>query len=241
MSDAFDALFAKHALSAYARQLILADALDGQGGWDADLAAGTLSFEGGDSYACGLLGSFGEAAGTWRWAWANDAMQGLPDEVLAAARTMQEIGNRQDVPELREPEFPADEDLCHRLAMVTVGETGAGAYYRGPYGGGAAYLVLREPLPRTEPHTTARIIRVIGEGTSTFELPHREAVTAYLAAEGLSVEDGEQEGEIIATAEDGTVRLRFDGLGRIAEMKGMMAAQRKKGGGWLGKLFGKDE
>lgn len=237
-STAFDHLFVRHALASYSKQIALGD-LVGDDRFDVDLQEGRLSFGDAGGFACGLLGSYGEGAGTWLWAWANKSMDGLAERVTAVSRRMKDIGEARDLPELSAAETEADEPFCHRLAMVTVGESGASAYYRAPYEGGAAYLVLQEPLPSpVDMHRMNRIQRVIAEAISTFDLPHREALDAYFATEGLNVEETGPS-EIHVEAEDGELRIRFDGKGRITEMKGLLRAAKPRQG-FFKRLFGKD-
>ena len=235
----FKSLFVQHAMSAYARQLALADATEGAGAWDLDLQTGKLTFKNGPSYRIELLGSYGEAAGTWLWVWANRNMD-LPAGVTEAAHSLKEMGRLKSVPEFHEKETHDTETFCHRLAMVAVGESGAGAYYRAPYEGGAAYLLIRDDVPNVpEHHHLARIQRVIAESISTFEMPHRAAIEAFFTAEKLPVVETEPS-EILATAEDGDLRIRFDDQGRLTEMKSLLRASTKPSGGFFNRLFRKD-
>lgn len=239
MSKAFDHLFAQHAMASYAKQLALADHIEGAGAWDLDLKAGTLAFADGPTFQIGLLGSYGEGAGTWLWLWANSNMQ-VADDVAEAAARMKELGRSKDIPELHEAQTHGDENLCHRLSMIAVGETGASAYYRAPYEGGATYLVIRDPIPAIpERHRLGRVQRVIAESISTFEMPHRTALDAYFKTENLPVKQTEAH-EIHASAEDGDLRVRFDDEGRITEMKSLLRASTKPSGGFFNRLFRRD-
>ena len=239
-SKHFDQLFTQHAMASYAKQLALADAIEGAGAWDLDLQAGTLSFTDGPTVKVGLLGSYGEAAGSWLWVWGNRNMD-LPAEVTEAALQLRETGRGKNIPELSESETHDKEVFCHRLSLVAVGEAAAGAYYRAPYDGGAAYLLLRDALPVSpDRHRLGRVQRVIAESISTFEIPEqRKAVEAYFKAEGLPAEENETD-EIIASVEDGDLRIRFDAEGRITEMKSLLRAATKPSGGFFNRLFRKD-
>ncbi len=235
----FNALFVQHGMSAYAKQLALADATEGAGAWDLDLQLGSLKFANGPSYEIDLLGSYGEAAGTWLWVWANRNME-LPAAVTETAKSLRDLGRQKSVPEFHESETHDQETFCHQLAMVAVGESGAGAYYRAPYEGGAAYLLIRETLPAIpERHHLGRIQRVIAECISTYQMPHRPAIEAFFTAENLPVAQPEPH-EILATAEDGDLRIRFDEEGRLTEMKSLLRASTKPSGGFFNRLFRKD-
>lgn len=238
-SAGFNRLFVQHAMASYAKQLSLADAIEDAGAWDLDLQAGTLTFEKGETYRISLLGSYGEAAGSWLWVWANRNMD-LPAEVTQVAATLRETGRQKSIPELHESESHDGETFCHRVAMIAVGESDSSAYYRAPYEGGAAYLLIRDPIPPAEDrHNLARTQRVIAESISTFEMPHRQAIDAYFASEGLRVEQTEPL-EILATASDGDLRIRFDEEGRLTEMKSLLRASTKPSGGFFNRLFRKD-
>ncbi len=235
----FNTLFTQHVMPAYAKQLALADAMDGVGSWELDLPSGSLFFENGPSYRVGLLGSYGEGAGTWLWAWANRNTQ-LPEEVTKAANALKEFGRQKAIPELHESETHDGEAFCHRLSMIAVGESKASAYYRAPYEGGAAYLLISDDIPvQPEHHKLARIQRVIAESISEFQIPHRQAIEAYFAAEGLVVQQTDPY-EILATADDGDLRIRFDEKGRLTEMKSLLRASTKPSGGFFNRLFRKD-
>ena len=238
-NPAFTDLFVQHAMASYAKQLAFGDAIEDSGAWDLNLKAGTLSFADGQSFNISLLGSYGEGAGTWLWLWANSNMA-VPPNVAAAADTMRELGRARDIPEFAEAQTHDAELFCHRLAMIAAGELEAGAYYRAPYDGGSAWLLINEALPPApHRHDLARIQRVIAESISTFEMSHRPALEAYFTSEGLEVEETEPF-EIVATAKDGDLRVRFDDEGRITEMKSLLRAATKPSGGFFNRLFRKD-
>jgi len=240
-SPAFNKLFTRHAMAAYAKQLALADAIEGAGAWDSDLEAGTLSFADGPTLRIEVLGSFGTGAESWLWVWANRNMN-LPPEITATATKLREIGRNNSISELSEPETHDKETFCHRLSMVAVGEAGAGAYYRAPYEGGAAYLLVRDAMPvSADRHRLGRIQRVIAETISTFEISdQRAALEAYFKTEMLPCEESEPN-ELIVSAEDGDLRIRFDAEGRITEMKSLLRAATKPSGGFFNRLFRKED
>ena len=239
-TSAFDTLFTRHAFASYAKQVALSDTLESAGTWDLDLSAGSLTFTGGLSFKVCLLGSYDAGAGTWLWGWANRNMN-LSEETAAHGEAMRAAGRSQGIPEFHEPQTHDEENFCHRLAMIATGETGAGAYYRAPYDGGAAYLTLREALPDApERHKLGRVQRVIAECVSTFTLNHRDGLEAYFATEKYDWREDEKD-EIITSLEDGDLRLRFDSEGRITEMKSLLRASTKPQGGFFNRLFRKED
>ena len=70
-------------------------------------------------------------------------------------------------------------------------------------------------------------------------MPHRSAIEAFFAAENLSVGQTEPL-EILATADDGDLRIRFDEEGRLTEMKSLLRASTKLSGGFFNRLFRRD-
>ena len=239
VSPAFTDLFVQHAMASYAKQLAFADAIENAGSWDLNLKAGTLSLADGQSFKIGLLGSYGEAAGTWLWLWANSNMD-VPPEVSADAHQLRQLGRDRNIPEFSEAQTHGEELFCHRIALIAAGETGAGAYYRAPYEGGSAWLLIKDELPPApHRHDLARVQRVIAESISTFEMAHRPALEAYFKTEDMTVEETEPF-EIVASATDGDLRVRFDDDGRITEMKSLLRAATKPKGGFFNRLFRKD-
>ena len=148
-----------HAASSFAKQLHLAELVEGLD-WHLDLATGILSF--GDRYAwhVQLLGTEAEETQTWLWAWANDASN-LPPSLLQAALHLKTFGEEQEVPELATSMFPLDGIDGHFLAMIANGICRADAYYRCPYDGGAAFLLIQdENFPKNYEPPLQRIASV---------------------------------------------------------------------------------
>lgn len=215
----YELMVAEHIGLAWSRQDKLAD-LIGEGRWDVDLQSGRLMFDSGPEFDISLLGSFGAKAGTWLWAWANEHMGDLPDRVLGPARQMRAFGAEQGLAQFTQDEIPADENDCRMLAMLAVGHLGKGAYYRGPYDGGAAYMLL-DPVPElTEPVEITAFPRLISEFAST-GVPARPAVAAFFRSEGFEVsDDGDS---LFARRGAASFMVTFEDGGRIAEIDGNLS------------------
>jgi hypothetical protein len=216
MNAAFESLFVQHAMSSYAKQLALLDAVGEAGSWNVHLGQGTLTLDD-TMYHAGLLGSYSSQDRSWLWSWANPSMDSLPDRVTAVANQMRALGASSAIPLLRDATTPAlEEDDCHRLAMVAVGlSPGCGAYYRGPYGGGAAYILIQQPVPVDL--SVIRLQRVVMECVTNFRFPegaHHDAVTSFFQSVGLTIERSEPT-IIVASGNDGTIQITLDEQGRV--------------------------
>ncbi|MEM1298540.1 MAG: DUF6882 domain-containing protein [Pseudomonadota bacterium] len=242
MVHTYQNLLEKHLARAWSCQDRLSDQIGGEG-WECDLQEGTLSFSNGQVFRIGLLGSYGEGAGTWLWAWANQGMAHLPEPVLAAANGLRALGEEHQIVQLTEAEFEADETDCALMAMLAVGHLGQGAFYRGPYEGGAAYFII-EPLEAlTGPTDVARIPRLISECTG-FGLPSRAVVEGFFRAERFDLESAGD--KLVATRGETSFSVSFDEEGRVAEVSAKLAAESHAAppdqparGGVLSRLFGR--
>ena len=123
------------------KQLYLAK-LFGAADWRFDLSSGLLTL-GEYRWHVQLLGTEADEGQTWLWAWANE-QSGIPTALLGSALTLRMLGEAQNIPELAEAEVLLGEVNGHVLAIIASGVCRADAYYRCPYEGGAAYLLIRD-------------------------------------------------------------------------------------------------
>lgn len=172
----------EHAIAAFDKQLHFADVV-GQLNWQFDMASGLLSF--GDRYRwhAQVLGTESQSSGTWLWAWANDASN-IPEDLLQASLTMRTFGEQHEIPELTSPAVSFDEIDGHTLAMIASGVCRANAYYRAPYDGGAAYLlIMDESFFHNTDEPLSRIATVFPQAIAALEISnHRLAFLSYLAS-----------------------------------------------------------
>ncbi len=226
-SAAFEALEAAHYGAALARQYALSDLL-GDHEWHLDVPAGTIDFGQGRVYPVQLLGTEAEEPGTWLWAWAN-RQSDLPAHVLEAGLRLRAHGERHGVPELAEPEVPLSEIDGHRLAAVAVGLCGADACYRGPYRGGAVFLLLNgTPLAGPLRSPPVRMLTVVTEIAARGFPNPRGAIEAYLAGESATFE---RIGDDRIDVAGGALRLRFDASGRLIQASGRQGPERESAAG----------
>ncbi len=209
-------LLAEHGAASWDKQMCLA-MLIGDYGWSLDVKRGEIMFGDALTFPAQLLGSEADAAETWLWAWANEASH-LPPELVAASQQLQDFGRQNAVPELTTPEVSLDDVNGHLLSMIASGQCGADAYYRGPYEGGAAFLLLTAPeAKRFADPTPTHFIRIFMEFISAFSCPHRPALEAYARYKDYAFKE-QADGSLLLTSPAGdAITATFDVLGRVKD------------------------
>lgn len=209
---------------AFDRQLLLADFI-GDLPWAYDLQTGILSFGDRFTWRAEVLGTESEETDTWLWAWANEASN-IPLEKQAASLKLKALGEEHDIAELTEPLVPLEHADGHAFASIAVGEGLGKAYYRGPYEGGAAFLLITdEQLELKVDDPLQRILTVFPQAISAMEISdHREALRGYLEHYGFEPQD--QDGALVLHEDDEVVlRAEFDDLGRLTKLEGMLGKE----------------
>jgi len=203
-----------------------ADAL-GDHRWDADMAAGTLTFTANDDPSrqlatrSHLVATIAPGPRSLLWAWAHPS--GDPQGIAAQLRA---YGEQHGIAELTAAEvpFPADasgdEDwiaqAAHTIGGVAVELTGRAPYYSAPVGNGTrAVFLLDAPLP---PLTVAEAVvalpRILS-GTALSDARTSVWDLARLAGWTLTWTDESFSGAEVADATS-TATFRFDEQARIA-------------------------
>lgn len=218
VTPAFDRLFDRCVGIALDRQAHLLERI-GEHDWELDLGAGRMTFHPpgeGDSVTTDVQVLGTESEGEWLWAWANEDA-GLPAAVLHASRA---LGRRTDLgaPELSRPRVAVQDDEAHRIAMVASACLDCAGYYRAPYDGGAAYLLLVGPelVEASPPPPVVRLATGWSRVLSTFAArveDHRAALVAYARRLGLDVATTPSGLEFEGPS--GTVQATLDELGRV--------------------------
>ena len=214
MSPPFADLLNDHAIAALDRQLQLADVI-GDRPWRVDLTAGTLSFGDDLTFAAQLLGTQSDQTDTFVWGWDHPSRPVHTD----LAESVRDAGRRLGVPELTDRQIDVTDRVhAHTLAMVAVGLIGADAYYRGPYAGGAAVMLIRDPAFPRPPvaHPLLHAAVVIPQAIGAVDLDHRRAVPAYLA--GLGTVTPAPGGVSCRDARGQVLTATFDTRGRLTEL-----------------------
>ena len=216
-------LITQHGAASWDKQMCLAEAI-GDGDWQLSLSEGQITFGGTQSFPVQVLGSEADADGTWLWAWANTESN-LPPTLLRAVEQMQAFGERQQVAQFVAPQINLEDADGHKLSLIACGVCGADAYYCGPYAGGAVFLLLTAPsLRRFADDTPMRFIRIFTEFISAFACDHRQALNAYAAYKGYSVQ-AEAGADILTLPAGAEVRAEFDTQGRLAKFSSTLTAE----------------
>lgn len=226
MATTFSTLFTDNVLGSFIKQFHLAD-LVGDSAWGYDVKSGTLSF-GKIHWQAEILGTESVETQTWLWAWANTGSN-LPPAIVQASLQMKGLGQRHRIEELTEPQPELTEDLNgHTLSLIASGVCDADAYYRGPYDGGAAFLLIKDQqFPSSNESPLLRLSTVFPQVISTFSIAdHHLALTSYLDKAGIAYtnEDGDvkvkEGGETVLTA-------TFDNLRRLTNLNATIKGEKK--------------
>lgn len=218
-----DEMILRYGALAWEKQLFLQDLLgENPPNWAFNMDDGTLGF--GDLYQfkIQLLGTESEATGTWLWAWANDASQ-IPADILKESLRLRDHEAVADISIFQHADAFSlnDQSSGHRLTMIASGLLGANAYYRGPYDGGALYMLIFDPnYPADTRKPTQRVAFAFPQFIQNVQVfDHKAAFQHYAEASGLTVESTEGEQNLIATGADGdSVRATFDVQKRMTQL-----------------------
>ncbi len=215
-------LFERHAALAFEKQLALGELL-GEHDWWLDLNAGTISFSQRYTFPMQVLGTESEQSHTWLWAWAN-RQSNIPPRLLAAASALHDLGVREQITTLIEAQLSLDQISGHELAMLASGVTQADGYYRCPYEGGAAYVLISAPeIAALLSNEATRIISVFTQLIGIFALDHRRTLQAYLETKGYRLNAS---GNVVNAVgpQGATLRAVFDAVGRVQDLQASGAA-----------------
>jgi hypothetical protein len=195
MSPEFEAAYLRQVALSFEKQLVLSDVV-GNRNWSFSMDSGKLTFAKQGLFGqplmfdAQLLGSAAQDSSSWLWSWANES---VPKELSAVSLILREKG---ELPEFSTPEFPINFDEAdeHRIAMASSGVLaelfGCDAYYRGPYEGGAAFFLLRDPRLQLAPPNAVHIATVFPQLISNLSISnHRAAFLAYMEKRGLVVQE----------------------------------------------------
>ncbi len=212
-------LLETHVPFAFDRQLLLAD-LIGDLDWAYDLQTGLLSFGDQISFEADVIGTESDETSTWLWAWANKESN-IPSEQQSASLKLKALGTEHGIAELTEPIIPLEHADGHAFATIAVGEGFGQAYYRGPYEGGAVFLLITdEKLYWQVEEPLQRILTVFPQIISNLEIAnHQTALKGYLMPYGFDVEE-EERCLRVREKDKEVLYANFDELDRLLELRG---------------------
>ena len=220
------ALFDEHAGLALSKQRDLVKRI-GDWDWGFDMGAGTMTFtkrgflgigRKSVSTSCQILGSESEEASTWLWAWANTE-SGIPSKLLRASESLRALGERFRIDELGTPELPLDKWDGHRIAMIAAGSRECAGYYRGPYPGGAIFVLLMDPAlatPAEQP--LLRFVTQLPELLTQFDVRNHVLAAQGLAL-GLGLRVDEQDTRISVSDGRASATVELDAHRRVSSIR----------------------
>ncbi len=218
-------VFHEHAAASFDKQRYLAALLGEDFAWDFDMTAGNLTIKTSSKIFClpvQVLGTESYVSNTFLWSWANEASK-IPSRLLQAAYTVRALGEKEGILEFGEPEVPAQVASGDYLCLAAAGICSGSAYFRGPYGNGAVFLLIRDPsINMQSDNPVKRITACFPELLSAVSLSDaRRAFIAYLNFYGFKLStEGNAVVGVHSTA--GRVSARFDGLNRLTELAAEM-------------------
>jgi hypothetical protein len=188
--------------------------------WDFDMKTGKLAFGNAISLDVQLLGTEGIASKSWLWSWAN-TMSNIPKKMLRSANTLRDYGKKHNIPEFTTASLPLDqENHGHHFGMVASVVLDANVYYRGPYQGGAMFLLVKDPrFPVRIKNTPEHLVTTITQFAASAQTDNlRLLVTHYLETCGLKLTAIDD--VLTGTFADGSrVDVIFKGDNRLQEVK----------------------
>ncbi len=113
--------------------------------WDASQETGRLVFSNkGKSKVIALfqiIGSYSNHSKTWKWAWANDTVDGY---LKLDALKVKEFGEKNQLTQLSVPIFNCEDDYAWTLTSIAGQITKAKGAYRGQIPDGYVYFLITE-------------------------------------------------------------------------------------------------
>lgn len=190
----------------------------GEHNWDADLAAGTITFGEGKVFPLQVLGSFSHSAQNWLWAWDNTE-SAIPPAVLEEALQLKAFGEQHQIDLFTQGNFAATENDLHRIGMIAAGMFDDSAYYLADYGQGILLATIKgDTIDQAVRDNLARPLSVFPQLISFFEMNHKNTFINYITQIGYTVE--ETPGGLTATWNGYTITATFDELFRLTQING---------------------
>jgi hypothetical protein len=219
-------LFCRHAAVSFGKQQRLAN-LVGSSVWHFDLSLGMLGFGNEHLWKVQILGTEAGNSQTWLWSWANEACN-IPTQLRVSALTLRLLGQQHGIPEFSEPQFPLDVVNGHTLAMIASGVCRADAYYRCPYEGGAAFVLIQDPgFPSCTQPPLRRLVSVFPQAVSSLDIPdHHLALTGYLEYYGIPFQS-EGNNVVVRENREPVLTAEFDACSRLTNLEAIIRAEEK--------------
>jgi hypothetical protein len=194
----------------------------GDSAWNADLDIGEISFGAGKNYPVQTLGTYSHSSNSWLWAWANDKAD-WPDSVLTQAGQLKTYGETNNIDILSNRSFGTQMSDVHLIGLIASGLFDASAYYIADYGQGAMLFTITTDKLATANNEHARVMTIIPQMISAYDMNHKKAITYYLEAKKYAV--SHEKNIMTCTKNGNTVIAEFDEGNRLVNLSGLMKNQ----------------
>jgi hypothetical protein len=189
----------------------------GDNAWNANLDIGEISFGAGKNYSVQTLGTYSHSSRSWLWAWANDKAD-WPDSVLTQARQLKTYGETNNVDILSNRSFSTQISDVHLIGLIASGLFNTSAYYIADYGQGAMLFTITTDKLTAAKNEHARVITIIPQMISTYDMNHKKAISHYLEAKKYTIS---HEKNTITGAKNGSkVVADFNEENRLVNLSG---------------------
>jgi hypothetical protein len=189
----FNDVFAFHGALAFDRQLHLMDQI---GDWmfQMDAQGGLIHFTKGGLKKTAPMQVLGtevtaKGANAWVWAWAPE-MGPIPAAQTHMAQMVRARGASEQIAELVQPHLKLGPVDGHRLSMIASSMLNAPGYYRGPFEGGAVFVLINDPAwKKKEERPAQRIANTFQRFLTNFPIAEqRRAFEGHCKGYGLTAE-----------------------------------------------------
>jgi hypothetical protein len=211
-------LLERYAGTSFEKQASLYDAI-GDNGWNANLDIGEISFGDRLKFPVQTLGTYSHQSGSWLWAWANKKAD-WPASVRVQSEQLKLYGASSKVDIFQNGSFTAPITDAHLIGLIASGLFNASAYYLADYGQGAMLFTIQTDQLPAPPNEHARVLTVIPQMISTYEMNHKNAVQHYLLAKHYAVDL--QSNQLSASKDGQILTAQFDSHDRLINCTGQM-------------------
>jgi glycine/serine hydroxymethyltransferase len=116
--------------------------------------------------------------------------------------------------------FGAPISDAHLIGLIASGLFQSSAYYVADYGQGAMLFTIKTDKLVAAKNEQARILTVIPQMISAYDMHHKNAITHYLKAKNYAI--SQDKNTLTATKNANSLIVEFDDLGRMTNLNGQI-------------------
>jgi len=205
----FQTLITKHLLTGFDAEYSTQLFMSGKEVVD-DLPNGVI-FVDGEMLELSALGTYvGEPHNSWLWSWSNQEFDNGPEWLTAAARSVKDYGESNNVPELNAETSSASSDYIGNLyTAIACGVTGAEGALRMQAGEHNSGFYTIQTIPGGFSQKMSHHLHVINKGL-TPQFNNVDAISSYLSARGYQLRYGENTLEVTRPGEHAEFFFKAD-------------------------------